>query len=139
MNKTKYVTVILLNFSSFSHLNSRNDLNGQEIYMYDIGTRSISRLKGELSSAFVNVAESNANAQDDDINNESVTLIDTNIHEKMTAMDSENEKITIIHANSYGPKASRPIFRRDSSTSTNTNKEDMKKISISSGYSVIKR
>lgn len=111
-------------------------MNGQEIYMYDIGTRSISRLKGELSSAFVNVAESNANAQDDDINNESVTLIDTNIHEKMTAMDSENEKITIIHANSYGPKATR---LRDSSTSTNTNKEDIKKISISSGYSVIKR
>lgn len=50
--------------------------------MYDIGTRVISRLKGELSTAFVNVAESNVNAQDDDINNESVTLIDTGIHEK---------------------------------------------------------
>lgn len=93
--------------------------------MYDIGTRVISRLKGELSTAFVNVAESNVNAQDDDINNESVTLIDTGIHEKM---DSENEKITIIQANSYGSKPSR---RNDS--------KDTERISISSGYSVIKR
>lgn len=96
--------------------------------MYDIGSSTISRLKGELSTAFVNVAESNANAQDDDINNESVSLIDTGIHEKMTAMDSENEKITIIQANSYGSKPS----RRNGS-------KDTERISISSGYSVIKR
>lgn len=97
--------------------------------MYDIGTRVISRLKGELSTAFVNVAESNVNAQDDDINNESVTLIDTGIHEiGIHEMDSENEKITIIQANSYGSKPSR---RNDS--------KDTERISISSGYSVIKR
>lgn len=107
--------------------------------MYDIGTRVISRLKGELSSAFVNVAESNANAQEDDINNENVTLIDTGIHEKMTAMESENEKITIIQAHSLGSQPNRVIFRRDSPALSKLNKEDAKKISISAGYSVIKR
>lgn len=106
--------------------------------MYDIGTRIVSRLKGELSTAFVNVAESNANAQEDE--NDNMTLSDSGIYEKMPAMDSEREKITIIQAQSSAPYHSKPIFRRDSSThvvqSSNT---DKKKISISSGYSVIKR
>lgn len=105
--------------------------------MYDIGTKIVSRLKGELSEAFVNVAVANANAQEEDITNDSVKLIDSGIYEKMPAMDSDKEKITIIQAN-------RPIFRRDSTTATtisNTklNNDDTKKLSISSGYSVIKR
>lgn len=33
--------------------------------MYDISSKSVSHLSGELSSKFVNVAEENANAQDD--------------------------------------------------------------------------
>ncbi|KAH8275592.1 hypothetical protein KR026_011331, partial [Drosophila bipectinata] len=36
----------------------------QEIFMYDIGTGSINRLNGELSSTFVNVAEENASTED---------------------------------------------------------------------------
>ncbi|KAH8253662.1 hypothetical protein KR032_006393, partial [Drosophila birchii] len=36
----------------------------QEIFMYDIGTGSINRLNGELSSTFVNVAEENASSED---------------------------------------------------------------------------
>lgn len=32
--------------------------------MYDIATQSVSKLRGELSSAFVEVAESNANSQE---------------------------------------------------------------------------
>lgn len=110
--------------------------------MYDIGTKIISRLKGELSSAFVNVAESNANAQDDDDNDTSVTISDSGIYEKMPAMNSENEKITIIEAQSpASAKHHRPIFRRDSSGSIGTHQshDDLHKISISSGYSVIKR
>ncbi|SPP75791.1 probable serine/threonine-protein kinase yakA [Drosophila guanche] len=36
----------------------------QEIFMYDIGTGSINRLNGELSSTFVSVAEENASSED---------------------------------------------------------------------------
>ncbi|XP_067631540.1 uncharacterized protein [Eurosta solidaginis] len=36
----------------------------QEIFMYDISTGAVNRLNGELSSAFVNVAEENASSED---------------------------------------------------------------------------
>lgn len=105
--------------------------------MYDIGTRIVSRLKGELSTAFVNVAESNANAQEDnDMTRDNVTFTDSGIVEKMPTMDSEKEKITIIQAQSSGTNHNRPIFRRDDTKSSNTGTT---KISISSSYSVIKR
>lgn len=107
--------------------------------MYDIGTKIVSRLKGELSTAFVNVAESNANAQEHDANNENLTLVDSGIFEQMPAMDSNKEKITIIQANSNSNPQSQkiqPIFQRDAIKSKNS---ESKKISISSGYSVIKR
>ncbi|PSN42281.1 hypothetical protein C0J52_12879 [Blattella germanica] len=41
-----------------------NDGNSKDIYMYDVGTQKVSRLRGELSSAFVEVAEANANSQE---------------------------------------------------------------------------
>ncbi len=40
------------------------DATAKEIFMYDIPTGEISRLEGELSAAFVNVAESNAESED---------------------------------------------------------------------------
>jgi hypothetical protein len=46
-------------FSSSTDGSSRKD-----IFMYDVGTQKISKLRGELSSAFVEVAESNANSQE---------------------------------------------------------------------------
>lgn len=108
--------------------------------MYDIETKIVSRLKGELSTAFVNVAESNANAQEDDINNENMTLVDSGIYEKMPAMDSDFEKITIIQAHSAANHQNRPIIQRDiSKAAIKSNSDDTTKISISSSYSVIKR
>lgn len=116
--------------------------------MYDIGTRIVSRLKGELSTQFVNVAESNANAQDDDMSSNNVTLTDSGIYEKMPAMDSEKEKITIVQAQSSKSLSSstssgsqqhnRPIFRR-ADDKQSSQPPSTTKLSISSGYSVIKR
>lgn len=127
--------------------NHRNETNGQEIYMYDIGTRIVSRLKGQLSTAFVNVAESNASAQDDDdLSSNNVTFTDSGIYEKMPAMDAEKEKITIVQAQSSTTASTQqhkwPIFRRvddkkPSQPTTTTTRTT--KLSISSGYSVIKR
>lgn len=106
--------------------------------MYDISTKIVSRLKGELSTAFVNVAESNANAQEEDANTKNLTLVDSGIFEKMPTMDSTNEKITIIQAHSQ-PQQIRPIFQRDNTDAIKSKTTDSTKISISSGYSVIKR
>lgn len=47
--------------------------------MYDIPTQTVNKLTGELSSAFVKVAEANANAQD----MENVSIADSGLLEKM--------------------------------------------------------
>jgi hypothetical protein len=41
-----------------------NGTNTKDIFMYDVATQMVSKLRGELSSAFVEVAESNANSQE---------------------------------------------------------------------------
>lgn len=128
----------------------RNETNGQEIYMYDIGTKTVNRLKGELSSAFVNVAEANANAQEDE--DSPVSLTDSGIIEKMPAMNSDQEKITIIQAQSatkISPSTETPqaeaggvaAVTPDFVYTPNNHRRHYtaNKISISSGYSVIKR
>lgn len=81
--------------------------------MYDIGTKIVSRLKGELSTAFVNVAESNADAQEND---ENLTLVDTGIKqkvEKMQELNTDNRKISIIEAHSVAVHQNQPIYRRN--------------------------
>ncbi|XP_031620602.1 uncharacterized protein LOC116339090 [Contarinia nasturtii] len=99
----------------------KNETNGQEIYMYDIGTKVVNRLKGELSTAFVNVAESNAEAQEKD---NKVTLIDSGIKqtvEKMPTSNSDNEQITIVEANSR--HQNQPIYRRKIETKIKTDND----------------
>lgn len=98
--------------------------------MYDISSKIVSRLKGELSTAFVNVAESNVNAQEEDINNDNLTIIDSGIYEKMPTMESTSIPTHKTHQDH------RPIFRRNPVKYHN---DASHKISISSGYSVIKR
>lgn len=129
-----------MNYIYFFFFYYRNETNGQEIYMYDIETKLVNRLKGELSTAFVNVAESNANAQDEETDDSDVTvsLTDSGIFEKMPTMNSENEKITIIEAQSALTR-DRPIIVRDSNPINQKSKQNEPKISISSSYSVIKR
>lgn len=128
----------IINFVSFQNSSSRNETNGQEIYMYDIGTKAVNRLKGELSSAFVNVAEANANAQEDE--DSPVSLSDSGIYEKMPTMSSDQEKITIIQAQSATNPHERSSNVEDSNTPFNHRSHYAEsKISISSGYSVIKR
>lgn len=104
--------------------------------MYDIGTKLVNRLKGELSSAFVDVAESNAKAQEDDsVDEATVSLTDSGIYEKMPALNSDHEKITIIEAHS-ADSPDRPLILRDVS---NRRSDEGRRVSISTGYSVIKR
>jgi hypothetical protein len=48
----------------FRFSSSTDGSSSKDIFMYDVGTQKISKLRGELSSAFVEVAESNANSQE---------------------------------------------------------------------------
>lgn len=58
--------------------------------MYDIQTQSVNKLTGELSSAFVKVAEANANAQD----MENVSIADSGLLEKMPTNPAPAQQIT---------------------------------------------
>lgn len=57
--------------------------SSKEIFMYDIPTSEISKLEGELSAAFVNVAESNAESED--LDNLSQNLDDQTSVTRMTS------------------------------------------------------
>lgn len=109
--------------------------------MYDVGTQLVNRLKGELSNAFVDVAESNAKAQGEDDDDAEVTmsLSDSGILEKMPTIDAPNDRITIVEANSALPSNSNRRISEESQHDSRTNQAETPTISISSGYSVIKR
>lgn len=112
--------------------------------MYDISTKTINRLKGELSNAFVNVAEANANAQEED--NVPMTLTDSGIFEQMnpssassSSESSESQTTVTPPLMSFLPE--HPIVAKEQTVYDSQSSESNldQKISISSGYSVIKR
>lgn len=106
--------------------------------MYDIASKTVNRLKGELSTAFVDVAEANANAQEND--NVPVTLTDSGIFEQMSTATNDDATgpstptpllMTLL------PK--QPIVADEDFDSQPAESRNDQQISISSGYSVIKR
>lgn len=105
--------------------------------MYDIATQRVSKLSGELSSAFVNVAEENANAQD--IENSSIS--DSGIVEQMTPLVDDN--VAAEARDSLDDSDSEPSERVHSILSpppgflTDAVKTNAGNIQINSGYSVI--
>lgn len=88
--------------------------------MYDIPTKSVNRLSGELSSKFVDVAEDNATAQDESesLTPDQIDRIDDDVD------DSEAEPSNTVEA-ILDVNGSEPL-------------EPENKVLISSGYSVIK-
>lgn len=68
----------------FSIFFTRNDAEEQEIFMYDIATKAVNKLSGELSSAFVNVAESNVTTPDID----GAAIQDSGIVEQVKSEDT---------------------------------------------------
>jgi hypothetical protein len=85
--------------------------------MYDVASKSVSHLNGELSTKFVNVAEENANAQDESSLSQ-IDRIDTDIEP-----DSSDTVETVLNL------SGNPV-------SYDEKKENQ--VLISSGYSVIK-
>lgn len=104
--------------------------------MYDIATQRVSRLNGELSSAFVNVAEENANAQD--IENSSIS--DSGIVEQMAPVD---DNVAAEARDDVDDSESEPSERVHSILSpppgflAATSQQNNGQIQINSGYSVI--
>jgi hypothetical protein len=87
--------------------------------MYDIISKTVNRLSGELSSKFVDVAEEN-------IFDDSTSISDR-IDESVSDEDSEAEPSEIVES----------IIKPDSAP-VSSNEEPENKVLISSGYSVIK-
>ncbi|XP_029734775.2 myb-like protein AA [Aedes albopictus] len=67
---------------------TRNENDDQEIFMYDIATKGVTHLNGELSQAFVKVAEENAQTQ----NLEELPVVDSGIVEQMGAAAKEDQQ-----------------------------------------------
>lgn len=108
--------------------------------MYDIATETVNRLNGELSTAFVDVAEANANAQDDD--NVPMTLTDSGIFEQMNTSSTVTGQSTQPTPSIMSFLPEQPIVaieRIDIDDSQSAAANSDQQISISSGYSVIKR
>lgn len=101
--------------------------------MYDISLQKVNKLSGELSSAFVNVAEENASAQDMD----NVSISDSGIVEQMsTKIDRSDENNGAENFDDESDQQASEIV----STYIKPNdeeKENVNQIVINSGYSVI--
>jgi len=114
--------------------------------MYDIPTKAVSRLNGELSTAFVKVAESNASAQDLD-----GSITDSGIVEQMTNQTITEEFTTTtgypdldmeaddMDAEAEGSEHVETVVKYESAPTPEEKKPSFEnKVMISSGYSVIK-
>lgn len=93
--------------------------NEQEIFMYDIASRTVNRLSGSLSSSFVDAAQENIFTGDASAS-EQIDRIDESVE------DAEAEASNVVE--SVVALDSKPISPVDGEN----------KIIISSGYSVIK-
>lgn len=104
--------------------------------MYDIALQNVNKLSGELSSAFVNVAEENASAQDMD----NSSIVDSGIVEQMsTKIDRSDEN---IGAENFDDETDHESQQESEIVSTyikpnDDDKEKVNQIVINSGYSVI--
>lgn len=109
--------------------------------MYDIATKTVSKLSGELSTAFVNVAESNASAQDLD----GVAITDSGIVEQVSNKTIETTTITpddmdMEDSDAEGSEVQESIVKFEPAPTVPEVKKPSfeNKVMISGGYSVIK-
>lgn len=93
MDQLLIVLIHLLTIPLIPPRDPKSSDEEKEIFMYDISTQSVNKLSGELSTAFVNVAESNAQTD----NLESAQIVDSGIVEQMdteSALASEDDSST---------------------------------------------
>lgn len=125
--------------------------------MYDIATKSVNKLSGELSTAFVKVAEENANAQDLD----KAAIFDSGIIEQVAGKNKNEPEITTTESAKVEDYESDMDMESDMDSSAepsepfetivkfepptpvvdaikNEKQQSANQVMISSGYSVIK-
>lgn len=134
---------IVKNVFDFSSQNGGNEKE-KEIFMYDVNTTKISKLRGELSAAFVDVAESNAQSQD-------LEGLSSSPQEDEAAAASEVHKLKVI-APVYRPenKKLEGFANRDIDLAMSASEPELQRVekdsivsfneqpSIMSGYSKMK-
>ncbi|CRK92786.1 CLUMA_CG006307, isoform A [Clunio marinus] len=103
----------------------------QEIYMYDITSKTVSQLNGELSSKFVDVAEENVFDDESSIA-EQIDRIDEDIDDNDGDASENVETIETAPSNIV-----ESVVKVDNTPPTSSESVD-NKVLISSGYSVIK-
>uniref|UniRef100_A0A182FDX3 Uncharacterized protein n=1 Tax=Anopheles albimanus TaxID=7167 RepID=A0A182FDX3_ANOAL len=115
---------------------TRNDYNEQEIFMYDIATKGVTHLSGELSAAFVQVAEENAKTQNLD---REMPIVDSGIVEQMETRSS-TEAVDYVTADSLSSSE-----EQDEQAEASERKavyvypENYRGLEVNSGYSHIKK
>lgn len=109
--------------------------------MYDIPSKTVNRLSGELSSAFVSVAEANAATEDID----KATVVDSGILQQMDSAGKPDEEVeestTTLRPEIEDPmeaSASDIVESRAEPDMLLDDASDTHDVVISSGYSVIK-
>lgn len=68
--------MFLINFTKL-FFRTQSTSNEKEIFMYDIATKTVNKLSGELSSAFVDAAETNSKQNIDKITGLSSDIVET--------------------------------------------------------------
>lgn len=110
--------------------------------MYDIASKSINKLNGELSTKFVNVAEENAKTHDIDKS----TISETGVLEKISDHhhmnedddDDDNNDDDYTNSDNLTTEIVTTISGSDDTKNAISQNKYDTKILISSGYSVIK-
>lgn len=103
--------------------------------MYDIATKGVTHLSGELSAAFVQVAEENAKTQ----NFDEVPIVDSGIVEQMET------KSSVENSSDYGSYALTSSEEQDDQAQASERKaiyvypENYRGLEVNSGYSNIKK
>uniref|UniRef100_A0A182JGH8 Uncharacterized protein n=1 Tax=Anopheles atroparvus TaxID=41427 RepID=A0A182JGH8_ANOAO len=118
---------------------TRNDDNEQEIFMYDIATKGVTHLSGELSAAFVQVAEDNAKTQNFD---EVSSIVDTGIVEQMetkASQESSPDYGTSGYALTSSEEQDEQQAQASERKATYVYPENYRGLEVNSGYSNIKK
>lgn len=120
--------------------------------MYDIATKGVTHLNGELSLAFVKVAEENANTH----NLDEMPIVDSGIVEQMETAEDSRQHIAADYSD-YNGDRDEDLYRHGPSDSASVEDEDAqpepsehkpiyvypinskyRRVQINSGYSNIK-
>ncbi|KAJ8925521.1 hypothetical protein NQ315_009360, partial [Exocentrus adspersus] len=87
-----------------------NDAKEKEIYMYDVATQTVSKLSGELSSAFVEAAEANSDGKNEDTAGDASNVEETRVSLNVDRADTDTTDLALEESASGIVEAKIPII-----------------------------